>query len=260
MDREAWHAVLHGVAKSRTRLSDCTELTVSMSVCMAMCLCLCACPCVFMSVGVCAHLCVSPHTHTCVLGPCPGEGKVRILVPHPPWLLFPPSVCCALTLPTPPTSRMASRRGQPLAQMRRPQRLSHTVEFNPDRTRVTMEHQRWRSPGDPDHSPLGQGRHRIRKERPWAALVVQASPCPLSAQDRGQRQTTEADDRGNCKRGAWLSQAEGVWRKRGVAQPGRRGVAEKGRGSAMRKDLRFWRQMVTHDSSEYVLKQPECQL
>ena len=26
MDREAWHAAIHGVAKSRTRLSDCTEL------------------------------------------------------------------------------------------------------------------------------------------------------------------------------------------------------------------------------------------
>ena len=26
MDREAWHAMIHGVAKSRTRLSDCTEL------------------------------------------------------------------------------------------------------------------------------------------------------------------------------------------------------------------------------------------
>ena len=25
MDREAWHAVIHGVAKSRTRLSDGTE-------------------------------------------------------------------------------------------------------------------------------------------------------------------------------------------------------------------------------------------
>ena len=25
-DREAWHAVVHGVAKSQTRLSDCTEL------------------------------------------------------------------------------------------------------------------------------------------------------------------------------------------------------------------------------------------
>ena len=27
MDREAWHAAVHGVAKTRTRLSDLTELT-----------------------------------------------------------------------------------------------------------------------------------------------------------------------------------------------------------------------------------------
>ena len=27
MDREAWRAAVHGVAKSRTRLSDCTELS-----------------------------------------------------------------------------------------------------------------------------------------------------------------------------------------------------------------------------------------
>ena len=26
MDREAWHAAIHGVAKSQTRLSDCTVL------------------------------------------------------------------------------------------------------------------------------------------------------------------------------------------------------------------------------------------
>ena len=26
MDREAWHAVIHGVAKNRTQLSDSTEL------------------------------------------------------------------------------------------------------------------------------------------------------------------------------------------------------------------------------------------
>ena len=30
MNREAWHAVIHGVAKSRTRLSDWTELNVSL--------------------------------------------------------------------------------------------------------------------------------------------------------------------------------------------------------------------------------------
>ena len=29
MDREAWHAVVHGVTKSQTRLSDWTELNVS---------------------------------------------------------------------------------------------------------------------------------------------------------------------------------------------------------------------------------------
>ena len=28
MDREAWRAVIHGVAKSQTRLSDCTELKI----------------------------------------------------------------------------------------------------------------------------------------------------------------------------------------------------------------------------------------
>ena len=28
MDREAWHAAVHGVTKSWTRLSDCTELEV----------------------------------------------------------------------------------------------------------------------------------------------------------------------------------------------------------------------------------------
>jgi len=30
MDREAWRAVIHGVAKSQTRLSDWTELMVSL--------------------------------------------------------------------------------------------------------------------------------------------------------------------------------------------------------------------------------------
>ena len=30
MDREAWHASIHGVAKSRTQMSDCTELMLGM--------------------------------------------------------------------------------------------------------------------------------------------------------------------------------------------------------------------------------------
>ena len=29
MDREAWHATVHGVTKSRTQLSDCTELNMT---------------------------------------------------------------------------------------------------------------------------------------------------------------------------------------------------------------------------------------
>ena len=32
MDREAWHAAVHGVAKSRTRLSDWTELKILVEV------------------------------------------------------------------------------------------------------------------------------------------------------------------------------------------------------------------------------------
>ena len=33
MDREAWHAVIHGVAKSRTQLSDWTELIANLLAC-----------------------------------------------------------------------------------------------------------------------------------------------------------------------------------------------------------------------------------
>ena len=34
MDREAWHAVIHGVAKSQTPLSDLTELIYVISICI----------------------------------------------------------------------------------------------------------------------------------------------------------------------------------------------------------------------------------
>ena len=32
MDREAWHAAIHGVTKSRTRLCDCIELNLYQSI------------------------------------------------------------------------------------------------------------------------------------------------------------------------------------------------------------------------------------
>ena len=44
MDREAWHAVIHGVAKSQTRLSDWTELNYMIMCCAKLlqsCLTLC---------------------------------------------------------------------------------------------------------------------------------------------------------------------------------------------------------------------------
>ena len=36
VDREAWRAAIHGVTKSWTRLSDCTELNVTFTMCQAL--------------------------------------------------------------------------------------------------------------------------------------------------------------------------------------------------------------------------------
>ena len=41
MDREAWRATIHGIAKSRTRLSVWTELNWTEHVCTCVCVCVC---------------------------------------------------------------------------------------------------------------------------------------------------------------------------------------------------------------------------
>ena len=45
MDREAWHAAVHGVTNSRTRLSDRTELNVH-----------CVCVCIYTTSSLSIHL------------------------------------------------------------------------------------------------------------------------------------------------------------------------------------------------------------
>ena len=84
MDREAWRAAIHGVAKSRTRLSDWTELnTVRFGVTLkisgmsvrfdvtlkvsGMCVCVCARACTCASVFVSTYLPSSVYSLTCYL-------------------------------------------------------------------------------------------------------------------------------------------------------------------------------------------------
>ena len=57
MDREAWRAAVHGVAKSHTRLSAWTELIIMWYVkggdIYVYAVCVCVCVCVFVCVCVC---------------------------------------------------------------------------------------------------------------------------------------------------------------------------------------------------------------
>ena len=68
MDREAWRAAIHGIAKSRTRLSDLTELNLeqknrplqlSISYITALCLLTFSSVQVFYTVAIGQHLCFS---------------------------------------------------------------------------------------------------------------------------------------------------------------------------------------------------------
>ena len=64
-DREAWRAVIHGVTKSRTRLSDWTELNWEWSNCMVW--------------SNSTHTHTHTHTHTC---------PQRLSPPHPKFFLW----------------------------------------------------------------------------------------------------------------------------------------------------------------------------
>ena len=46
MDREAWHAEIHGVVKSRTWLSEWTELNLGFLDPIPVCVCVCVCVCI----------------------------------------------------------------------------------------------------------------------------------------------------------------------------------------------------------------------
>ena len=60
MDREAWHAVIHGVTKSQTGLSDWTELKGLVTkhkniLCVCMCVSVCVYRCTIVSDSLWPH-------------------------------------------------------------------------------------------------------------------------------------------------------------------------------------------------------------
>ena len=77
MDRDAWHAVIHGVTKSRTWLSDWTELIyIHIYVCVCVCVCVCDAlllyfRCLFLlrlwcfNQNFCCHFIVEMHIYNC---------------------------------------------------------------------------------------------------------------------------------------------------------------------------------------------------
>ena len=75
MDREAWHAAIHGVAKSRTRLSDWTELSslvnqrvssLSLSL-ISTCICMCVSDLLCMYLKLPGHSCFNSQHHKLLL-------------------------------------------------------------------------------------------------------------------------------------------------------------------------------------------------
>ena len=50
MDREAWRAALHRVAKSQIQLSDRTELSCGVCVCVCVCVCVYVYVCVWLNI------------------------------------------------------------------------------------------------------------------------------------------------------------------------------------------------------------------
>lgn len=155
------------------------------------------------------HVYVCLHTHecVCVLGPCPGEEKVKDSGSPPPRLLFHPQ--CPAHDPAHPPQDGQQKRASPSRRGLTGSaalRLTLIAPESPRSIASPWSTSATRSAGDPDHSALAQESAGIRKERPWAASS--GLPCPLRrGQKTGQR----------TKEGR-VSQAEGVWRKRGGAQ------------------------------------------